>query len=391
MLLGVPRLTVENGRARVSAPVRSRCPRLPDEVWMEVDARHAEVLSTRADVFAPGLFQAALFQGEDLRVAGPLCPLLAEGLLDHRDYLREFFPNEFARRRLVADQLVDPPLRPGGRATASAFSGGLDSVYTAWRHRPGGPMTGAAPITVAVHAHGYNMTLDDPRWHLVHDQFRPLLAEIGIELVGVRSNLRHFVEEANWVNTHGGLLACLGHLFEPRLETLLIASSRTNRFPIPWGSDPRLDPRFSSQSLEVYHDECTRTRLDKIEAVLQWPGVVEKLHCCTSASAGLMNCGRCVTCSYVLACLYVLGVRRKLPNFAMTWTVDRMPELKFGTVSTRALGLRMVERARLEGDHAFADSLASCIRRSDWRKRVDYIRHGTARHLRRLIGADRAD
>ena len=70
-----------------------------------------------------------------------------------------WLPERYARVRVVADSVAQPG--PPLEGAVAAFSGGVDSTFTLWRHAARSSSDGRRTIALAVLIHGLDIPLDD--------------------------------------------------------------------------------------------------------------------------------------------------------------------------------------------------------------------------------------
>jgi hypothetical protein len=112
---------------------------------------------------------------------------------------------------------------------------------------------------------------------------------------------------ADWEHYHGAALASVAHLLAARFCTVYVPASQTYAYLGPLGSHPLLDPRWSSESVELVHDGCEASRIEKIEHVAAEPAARHWLRVCWENRGGEYNCGRCEKCLRTMVAMDALG------------------------------------------------------------------------------------
>ncbi len=198
----------------------------------------------------------------------------------------------------VAEGRDAPPAQLAGLC----FSGGVDSFYSL--------RNGSVATNVLVFVHGFDISIDDaPRV----EAYLPALAAIaeatGTRAVVVRTNLRQTAAlgAASWERTHGSAMAAVGHLLADSIGRLAISATDHFGYERPWGSQWRLDPLWSSASLEVVHAGADVSRLGKVAAIAQHPLVRRYLRVCWEHLEPSLNCGRCEKCLRTQVMLSAVG------------------------------------------------------------------------------------
>lgn len=217
-------------------------------------------------------------------------------------------------------------LAPRMRSSALMFSGGVDSFYSLLR----GPVAPDALVMVE----GFDIPLDNTaRRQAALSAVEQIAAELQIQAIRLSTNLREhsYFRTVNWEKSHGGALACVGHLLRDHISHVLISSSHSYKdLDKPWGSHFRLDPLWSSDQLAVLHVGATHKRTGKLMAIAHEPLVQKYLRVCWEGESGDLNCGTCEKC--VRTQLVLLSVERlhQFRTFSgsivqLTDSVNRLP------------------------------------------------------------------
>jgi hypothetical protein len=201
-------------------------------------------------------------------------------------------------------------------------------------------------------------------------QLQHIAAEYGRALVTVETNLRD-VAQAPWGEMfHGPALAAVAHCLAPALHTMLVPASYTyDELGKPWGSHPLLDELWSSESLHLIHDGAEKSRIGKLDALIQHArGLVDRLRVCFAGNAGgPINCGRCRKCIRAMIALRALGYLGKTPSFP-----GHLPPgytQRFGPEDVTVLP-KIIAYARASEDTALVRALERRLRALIWKAGV---------------------
>lgn len=234
-----------------------------DHIWYELPAEQGEVITSSADPFVLGSLFTAMRAGMDLIVHGEVSPSLLRNLDEFQQVWSVCKPKHYTHIDILPDHERELPRQPD-ESTVSAFSGGVDSCFTAWRHRTGQVGRGRRNLQAAVMVHGFDIALR------LKDEFqrssirvKKLLDSLGILYIPMKTNLKK--QGADWVDEHGcGIASCLA-LLQGQYTSGLIASTYSyGRLTIPWGTSPLTDRLLSSQAFEIVHDGAAHLRSDKV-------------------------------------------------------------------------------------------------------------------------------
>jgi len=177
----------------------------------------------------------------------------------------------------------------GGPGVASFFSRGVDSLFSAAIDRGH-----AEALTHLLFCDGL-----EPRHSraVADEEIRRAAAAaklLELPLVTVSTNVRIFTQAAcGWGDAHGGALAGIALSLGGAFRRIVVPSSETFVTLGPYGSSPLLEPLFSSETVEVVHDDVSLTRAGKVACLAtQRPDLLKYLKVCFTEDRA-DNCGRC--------------------------------------------------------------------------------------------------
>jgi hypothetical protein len=301
-------------RARVQPKLPS--PDTADELVFEYPARFADWISPRADGFVAALILRAMQAREPIEVRAPISARFAGGLAAYQQTFAAWFPERLAPVEVRAP--VEAVPREHAAATATAFSGGVDSFYTLWSHYPDNEPDEASRITHALFLHGFDLPLG---WTAAYDTARGLYADcmrgLGIDLIAAGTNVKAFLPRADWWLFHGGALIGAALVLDRGVRRFYVPATHDYGHLVPWGSDPRVDPLLSTEALEVVHDGAEATRLHKTRVIGRWPPTVGRLRVCGRADRSVPNCCRCGKCLRTMTTLELFGLLARHTSFPL--------------------------------------------------------------------------
>ena len=180
-----------------------------------------------------------------------------------------------------------------------AFSGGVDSCFTALRHSNKG-IKNNRNITAGLIIHGFEIPLEqEENFQISVKRAKFLLNGLDIEVIPMKTNISEFSN--NWMYDYmGGLASCLA-LFGNKFSTGLVGGSRINTtsttIAFPWGSNAISDQLLSSNAFHIVNDGGFFTRTQKIDSLAKyWPESGNYLQVCWSRNDKVGNCGKCPKC-----------------------------------------------------------------------------------------------
>lgn len=256
-------------------------------------------LAPAPEAFASAFLVPALFGRARLVVADPLDSVWLGHAREISDLIRSWWRTP--PLDLEAAQAPGRAASDGDR-TALFFSAGVDSFHELLR----GPL----PVDHLVTLHGFDFPLDDTvRSASVESSVRAVASARGLASTTVRTNVRAHprIAGARWEHAYGGVLGGIAHLLAP-VRRVIVAASAPSDQEVPWGSHWRLDPLWSSATVEVVHGGRGIRRVDKLRAIAAEPVVRDHLRVCWQNRAPTGNCSRCAKCTLARLVLEDCGV-----------------------------------------------------------------------------------
>jgi hypothetical protein len=298
----------------------------------------------------------------DLEIHGEVSPSLLYNLAEFQSAWALWLPQKYHPAEFTASTERDRP-RVKKNEAIMAFSGGVDSAFTAWRHRPDPDDPQQKKLAAGVLVHGFDITLVQLEvFARAAEKSRTMLASIGATLIPVATNLRE--QHCSWEDSHGAALAACLMLFQGQFNTGLIASSYPyNDLTFPWGSNPITDRMLSNNSFQIIHDGAGSDRAEKVRQISQWQEARQYVRVCWVGRNMDRNCCRCIKCVGAML-LFRLAGQESLPAFPFNLSDREIRHLKFGDLSS------MQRYVRLLGAGNFPDSTLRALKLAIFINRV---------------------
>jgi hypothetical protein len=360
-------------------------PRLPVEIWWDVDGELAADARPDPNAFLTAAWAPAVRHGERrIAIEGPACPVLAAGLDAVEGVLRSWRPPGAGTPRIEPHDGWSTPFPAPAPAAAGYLTGGVDSLHLFYANRDDFPPDHPARLAHAIWIRGLDYPgAEESPWAVsqyakLEAPLREIAADVGVPLVRVTTNLRRLDSDLafyahEWL---GGALVSGAHLLSGRLTTVALASSWPAEHLVPWGTHPLLDVRYGSAALAVRHEALGLRRVEKLARLRDRAVALERLISCSDAPAhGAMNCGRCTKCVRTLVEMEASGTlahARSFPPVRVTAETIRGLEFDHGT---EYFWGTLVEPLRALGRGDVAAEIERKIR-------------ATVRHRRRIEGLD---
>lgn len=319
------------GWSRLHGVLHYRTPGRPAEsLWFEVPSHFSTALSDSGNPWLAALLPLAVTLQEPLELPLPVDPELRENVVGLMQVWDGWYPGECRPITIEAD-LLSPSARPAGPRRASFFSGGLDSFHTLLRHAPGGDAINRLPIDDLVTIHGFDIPLDNAA------AFARLMVRVeevahatGATLLPVVSNLR----ESGWNLSNWGKLSQAAALagvalaLEQRLGSVLIPSSIHYKYNEHWGTNPLVDPLYSTSTTRVANDGAAYRRTDKTRSMARSDLAMRHLRVCWAGRSD-GNCGRCEKCLRTLTEFELCGALDRCVTFPpRSWSLEAMATIQ---------------------------------------------------------------
>jgi hypothetical protein len=350
MILHEPELTRRDGKIRVESRIETRHPRLRGlgPLWFEVDEASGLAVSDRADPFLVGMIPIAMACGAEIEVRGRVSPRLAWGIGQLQQIHFAWWPRHVRVVDVFCERLEEAPPSERGSGVATSFSGGVDSFYTTWRHSGEREALPGFRLGYALLVNGFDLDVDleeTGRLAVLRAVYGPLLAERGVELITLRSNLREFrragAGRGGVIRSFGTALVASALALSPVLGRFYLAGAHGYAQFHPDGSTPSTDHLLSTAGFQSIHDGAdVPTRFAKVASIARWPEALARLRVCSnpgwrsvdSQRGAIDNCGYCRKCIWTLTSLELLTGRTRFPTFPrfptranLRWAARRNP------------------------------------------------------------------
>jgi hypothetical protein len=275
--------------------------------WYQLSADLQPALTDSCDPFVlPAVF-IAMQRKANLVVHGQVSPSLLKNLSELQTAWASWRPDRYTPVEISADLERETPSK-AQRAVLSSFSGGVDSLFTVWRHHTGLAGRQNRKIQSGLMVHGFDIRLNQPEvFARAAHKARKLLATVDTALLTMVTNLKK--TGLVFEDAHGAILGSCLMLLQGSYSTGLIASSYPyTHLHFPWGSNPITDRLLSSASFEVVHDSAAITRIEKDRLLAGWPEAMNNLRVCVRGEERDQNCCRCEKCIRTILEFRALGL-----------------------------------------------------------------------------------
>lgn len=309
----------------------------PFSMWYQFPPDCKEV-GLVAEPFLVALLIPCMRQKENLIVHAPISARLLESLETAMDILSSWNP-DLSPISIEADETHVPERT--GEEVGCFFSGGVDSFYCLLKNLERHPHDRDS-VTHLIILKGYDIGLndeDDSLWTQALSNAERVAHELGKSIIPIVSNVRvHTDQYTSWgrypsgdlwgPNLHGSILASFGLCLNRSFRRIIMAAGYSYRELRPWGMHPLLDPLWSTETLEFFHDGAECRRFEKItRQVAKSPVALQILRVCWENPDGSYNCGECEKCLRTMMALEITGALEQCTTFARPFSLERFQRM----------------------------------------------------------------
>ncbi len=267
-----------------------------------------------ADPFVLSMRMTSMRLGLPLRSVAPVSSRLLESLPLVSTIFHAWYP-ELSITPVEAAAGSPPPGEQ--RLTATCFSMGLDSFYSAVRNLD--------RISILVLVHGFDFSLSNHEYRTKASTAATDAARmLGKELVEVETNSREITEPYTaWgYHQHGAALAAVAAAMVSRIDRMLIPATATYRKLSAFGSHPMTDPLWSTDLVTIEHDGIEASRTQKAAFLAGNAAAMKHLRVCWRNPDNAYNCGKCEKCVRTMISLLTAGALDKCTSFPTRLTPE---------------------------------------------------------------------
>ncbi|MET3109491.1 hypothetical protein AAKU67_004419 [Oxalobacteraceae bacterium GrIS 2.11] len=271
------------------------------EIWWEIRGP-ADILPpplTVHDMAVTATLFIAMDRGEDLHIDGPVSASMLESVEDLVASWVNWCPDFYRPIKVTAaEEVPDTAMRKPARRTAVlAFSGGLDSLFTIWRHASGRAGRRSRTLFAAGLIIGLDIPLDaSAAITAARSNAQAALDSINVPLALIRTNWK---TEAcvHWQMEFGTAVSTCLRNWQGTVDTALVASDFDyRRLLLPWGGNPVTYPMLSTSEFKVVYDGGEFNRTEKAGGIRDWEAGLNNLRVCWEGPVTGYNCGICEKC-----------------------------------------------------------------------------------------------
>lgn len=289
------------------------------QLWFRTKAE----INPIADVFLSCTLVPCMKTGCSLNMNYEISPLLHNSI----DKIQDVFSGWYTELKKIwvrpSNIRNADSIDKNKKEVACFFTGGVDSFYTLLKHN--------SEITKIIYVHGFDIWLQETEFReMISKRINQIAKELGKELIEVETNILDFSYKiCDWAGQYyGSALASVALLLSKTIGKVYIASSLNTEVLYPRGSHPDLDYLWGTEEIEIIHDGCESTRLDKVKVISKNQIVLNHLRVCLDRRLGLYNCSKCEKCIRTMISLYIAGALDKSKTFENCLTPEMISSIK---------------------------------------------------------------
>jgi hypothetical protein len=264
------------------------------------------------DGFAFAVILNAMKQGKPLHVHGPMTRTAMYNLEELQQAWSLWRPDLYKHIDISVDTIIDKPPPVGNRAIL-AFSGGLDSTFSALRHRLKLAGSGSYDVRSVLMVQGFDIGRDnDDFFKKAVERAQKFLDVLSLDMRLIATNSLNPLFQ-DWEDSHGAELACCLHQYSDEFAYGLIGSTKPyNGLVLPYGSNPATDHLLSGSGFSIVHEGSGFSRTAKAALVAKYDFAMSQLRVCYQGKLQYRNCGKCEKCMRTYLNFLAVGVERPL-------------------------------------------------------------------------------
>lgn len=361
-------------------------------LWYQIASDYGPWLTPSCDPFVVATILMAMHHASDIVVHGSVSPSLLQNLAEFQVAWACWRPEQYHPITIIPEiEQEQPSGEPEQRAIA-AFSGGVDSCFTLFRHCTGTCGRVQRPITAGLMVHGFDIPLSqNQEFNRAAAKSQAIVDSLGVKLILMSSNYRKVIP-LNWEDSYGVAIAsCLMLLQGGYTVGLLGSAFPYQNLMLPRGSNPVTDPFLANQRFQIVHDGAGFHRLQKIQAIAAWSEALDHLRVCWQGAQLDRNCGRCEKCIRTILGFRVIGC--DLPkSFEQDVSDQQIRQLKQVRPLQLAELTLILQEAKARGIRdSWVNALETCIIRNQrqlalkrlFKQRLPVPLQTAIQHLRR--------
>ena len=332
-------------------------------LWFQFDESISPPNYDNCDAYLLAVLHDAMRQNTDIEVKGHVSKQLLANITEYQEARARWYPDIYTKVNIYADDPMDDIVPVPG--ALCAFSGGVDSTFSLWRHVKRECGYRSQNINMCVMVHGFDIPIgDELAFKKSYEKSLNVLNDVDIPLVAVKTNYREVLHN-NWEHSYCCALVAAMSNFKRLAGTCIVGSEKPYDYLVipPMGSSPVLDHLLSSGEFSVVHDGASHNRTEKVKAISGWKVALQNLRVCWQGERKDQNCGVCEKC--VRTRLNFLAAGSPVPtSFPDTDIIEDMRNITLKSHSLRLEWQQLYDYAKKNNVNApWVDEIQTIIKK----------------------------
>lgn len=294
-------------------------------------------LTDRADPFVYAFIFLMMQEGGTFEIEGNVSKSVIDNMTMFSTIWSLWRPDDYKKIEIIANEVKDD-YRPENKKMITAFSGGLDSAYTAYKYKKGLDKHFKYDLDRAIMILGADISITEKEtFNIAFSKSKKMTDDLDVELIPVETNFRLY--KSNWEHCFAVVvLAALSFFSKKYFYGVAANGGRIKNFIIPWGMNPVTDRYLSSDTFRFIVDGYEHSRTERANIVKDWKVGLENLRVCWQNKEDLsQNCGHCEKCIRTKLNFLASGVSY-LPAMSKQFSID---EIKNNNLISNSVALNL--------------------------------------------------
>jgi len=278
-------------------------------IWYRLHEVHSSDLINNCDPYIVAMIFPAMRTPADLVIHGEISPSLLRSLGEFQAAWGCWRPDRYTPIDITGD-IEKERSKPEDAGTLTAFSAGVDSCFTVWRHYTKQAGSQTRKLDAGLMLLGFDIPLSKAdTYRRAFKKTKLILESVGMDAIQMANNQWNL--GGNRDDSHGSILASSLMMLGGKYKTGMIPSTHTyQELNLRWGSNPATDGLLSSNSFAIVHDGAAFSRIEKMPLIAGWPEAMQNLRVCLVRESETRdnNCCRCEKCVRTILAFRALGL-----------------------------------------------------------------------------------
>ena len=258
--------------------------------------------------------------GGDFYINGTASESLVSNLEMFSFIWNKWCPDRYKPVHIIPKTLKTDIIRPGNNRLITAFSGGLDAAYTAYKYKNGLQNGRKYVYDTCVMIHGADIPVSDKRqFDAAFASAKKMTDDLHLKLIPVITNYRSY--NCMWGFEFGAIISGILSFFSKKFAFGAATDASVDNFSYPWGMNLISDRFLSSYNFQFISDGMEHNRIERISMIKNWSACINNLRVCWENNDKSKNCGKCEKCIRTKLELLCLGIKH-LPTMPSQFSAN---------------------------------------------------------------------